>query len=157
MISEAGDDPKVVGLVYVAAFMPDVGESVFGLIPKSDAPPPFTVTDGQAFLTGEAFLHAFAPDVGDDLAAFMYASQVPIAVAEAGAAPLPVAAWRGKPSWYALAAGDLIIPPDAQRFFAGRAGSTVVELDGSHVAFVGPQAEAVARLIEKAATGIAVQ
>ncbi len=62
VISEAGDDPKVAGLVYVAAFAPDVGETVFGLLPKSDAPPPFTVSaDGFAFLIKDAYLHGFAP------------------------------------------------------------------------------------------------
>jgi pimeloyl-ACP methyl ester carboxylesterase len=81
----------------------------------------------------------------------MEASQVPVSVAAAGAAPLTVAAWRTKPSWYAVSTDDQIIPPDLQRFFAKRAGSTTIELKGSHVAFVKAQAAAVARLIEDAA------
>ncbi len=157
VVTQAGDDPKVVGLVYTAAFMPDVGEAVFGLLPKSDAPPPFTVTaDGYAFLTSDAFLHAFAPDVGDDLAAFMLASQVPVSVQNSGAAPLTVAAWKTKPSWYAVSTDDYIIPPDLQRMFAKRAGATTIELKGSHVAFVKVQVGAVAKLIETAATTVKV-
>jgi pimeloyl-ACP methyl ester carboxylesterase len=155
VVTEAGDDPKVAGLVYTAAFMPDVGESVFGLLPKSDAPPPFSITaDGYAFLTDPAFLHAFAPDVGDELGAFMLASQVPISVQNAGAAPLTVAAWRSKPTWYAVSTEDYIIPPDLQRMFAKRANATMIELKGSHVAFVNVQAAAVAKLIETAASTV---
>lgn len=155
VVTEAGDDPKVAGLVYTAAFMPDVGESVFGLLPKSDAPPPFSITpDGYAFLTDAAFLHAFAPDVGDDIAAFMLASQVPISVQSAGSAPLNVAAWKVKPVWYAVSTEDQIIPPDLQRMFAKRAGATKIELKGSHVAFVKVQAAAVAELIESAAKSV---
>ena len=155
VITEAGDDPKVAGLVYVAAFMPDAGEGVFGLLPKSDAPPPFDFTpDGFAFFKKEAFIPAFAPDVGAELGAFMEASQIPIAVGPAGSVPLKVAAWKTKPTWYAVSTEDHIIPPDLQRSFVKRAGSTAIEIKGSHVAFVKPGAEAVARLIEKAATTV---
>lgn len=155
VITEAGDDPKVVGLVYVAAFAPDVGETVFGLLPKSDAPPPFTVSaDGFAFLTKEAFLGGFAPDVGPELAAFMEASQVPVSVQAAGLTPLTVAAWKTKPSWYVVSTGDHIIPPDSQRQMAKRAGSTVIEVAGSHVSFVKSQTSPTAKLIEDAATNV---
>ncbi len=154
LISEAGDDPKVAGLVYVAAFVPDVGETVFGLLPKTDAAPPFTVSaDGFAFLIKDAYLHGFAPDVGADLSAFMEASQVPFAL-EAGNVPLTFAAWKTKPSWYAISTDDHFIPPDVQRRMAERAGSTTIEFEGSHAAFVGPQAEAVAKLIKAAATTV---
>ncbi len=155
VITEAGDDPKVAGLVYVAAFAPDAGETVFGLLPKSDAPPPFTVSaDGFAFLTKEAFLHGFAPDAGAELGAFMAASQVPFAVQAAGNVPLTVAAWKTKASWYAVSTDDQLIPPDVQRRMAGRARSTIIEVSGSHTAFVKAQAAAVAKLIETAATSV---
>jgi pimeloyl-ACP methyl ester carboxylesterase len=157
VISEAGTDPKVVGLVYTAAFMPDVGESTFGVLPKSDTPPPFEVTaDGFAFLTNGAFTHAFAPDVGDDLSAFMAISQIPLSVPNAGLVPLTAAAWKTKPSWYAVSTEDQIIPPDLQRFFAKRAGSTTIEVKGSHVAFVKAQTAAIAGLIEQAAKTVKV-
>ncbi len=155
VITEAGDDPKVVGLVYVAAFAPDAGESIFGLLPQSDAPPPFEVgADGFAFLAKDAFIHGFAPDVGTELAEFMEASQVPFSVQGAGLAEVTVAAWKTKPSWFAISTDDQIIPPDAQRTMAKRAGSTVIEVTGSHVAFVKAQTAAIAKLIEDAATTV---
>jgi pimeloyl-ACP methyl ester carboxylesterase len=155
VITEAGVDPKVVGLVYTAAFMPDVGETVLGLLPKSDTPPPFEVSaDGLAFLTKGAYLAAFAPDVGAELGAFMEASQAPLSAPKAGLVPLKAAAWKTKPSWYAVSADDQIIPPDLQRWMAKRAGSTVIEVRGSHVAFVKAQTAAIAKLIEQAATTV---
>lgn len=155
VITEAGDDPKVVGLVYTAAFVPDAGEVTFALLPQSDAPPPFEVgADGFAFLKKDAFIHAFAPDVGADLASFMEASQVPVSVQGAGLTPLTVAAWKTKPSWYAVSTDDQIIPPDTQRMMAKRAGSTIIEVGGSHVAFIKAQTAVIAELIETAATSI---
>ncbi len=154
VISEAGDDPKVAGLVFVAAFAPDVGETVFGLLPKTDAPPPFTVSgDGYAFLIKDVYLHGFAPDAGAGLSAFMEASQVPFAL-EAGNVPLTVAAWKTKPSWFAISTDDQFIPVDIQRSLAKRAGSTAIEVAGSHTAFVTAQAAAIAKLIEDAATTV---
>jgi pimeloyl-ACP methyl ester carboxylesterase len=151
VITEAGDDPKVVGLVYVAAFAPDVGESTFGLLQGGPQPPITVSADGFAFFDKGAYEPAFAPDVGAELASFMEASQVPVAVEAAGSAPMTVAAWRTKPSWYAVSAGDMIIPPDAERTMAARAGSTVIEVEGSHVAFVLSQTAAIAELIATAA------
>lgn len=153
VISEAGDHEKVVGLVFVAAFVPDIGESPFGLLPQSDAPPPFTPSaDGFLFLNEDAFLYAFAPDV--DGKEFLYASQVPVAFA-AGTAEQTVGAWKTKPSWYLLAADDHIIPPDAQRSMATRAGSTIIERPGaSHLDFVA-NPEATADLIDQTAKSLA--
>jgi pimeloyl-ACP methyl ester carboxylesterase len=150
VISEAGDDEKVVGLVYVAAFAPDVGESPFSLNPPSgDGPPPFSQSaDGFLFLNRDAFLHAFAPDVKDN--AFLEASQVPYGLAAVGGKQT-VAAWKSKPSWYLLSAADQIIRPDLQRMMAKRAGSTVVERPGaSHLDFIA-NPTATADLIEQAA------
>jgi pimeloyl-ACP methyl ester carboxylesterase len=155
VISEAGDDAKVVGLVYIAAFAPDIGESPFSLNPPRDgAPPPFTQSaDGFLFLNKDAFLQAFAPDVKDN--AFLEASQVPYGLA-AASGKQTVAAWKTKPSWYLLSAGDRIIPPDLQRMMSKRAGSTVVERPGaSHLDFVANPA-ATADLIETAAKSVKV-
>jgi predicted alpha/beta hydrolase family esterase len=137
VITEAGDDPKVVGLVYVAAFVPDVGESPFGLLAGGPPPPIEVGADGFAFLNRDAFIHAFAAGLDPAFAAFLADVQIPIAVGPAGSAPLTVAAWHDKPSWYVVSANDQIIPPDAQRMMAGRAGATVVEQAGAgHIAFV---------------------
>jgi pimeloyl-ACP methyl ester carboxylesterase len=149
VITEAGIHAKVTGLVYIAAFAPDVGESAFQFLP-SDGPPPFTVSaDGFAFLNKDAFLGGFAPDVPIADRMFMYDSQVPIAVA-CGTTPLTNAAWKTKPSWFLVASDDHIIPPAVQRTFATRMKATTVEQPGSHVSFVvNPQA--AARMIEEAA------
>lgn len=150
VITEAGDDPQVAGLVYVAAFLPDVGESAFGLIEAGGAQPPIEPSaDGFAFFNRDAFLAAFAPDVGDKLGPLMADAQVPIAFA-AGSAEIGVAAWRSLPSWYVLATDDQIIPPEAQRQMAARAGAMVTEVPGSHVVYVS-NPQAVADVIEAAA------
>ncbi len=152
VISEAGDDDKVVGLVYIAAFAPEIGESPFSLNPLGDGPPPFTQSaDGFLFLNKDAFLHAFAPDVKDN--EFLEASQVPYGL-PAVTGKQTVAAWKTKPSWYLLSANDQIIPPDLQRMMAKRAGSTVVERPGaSHLDFVANPA-AAADLIDQAAKSL---
>jgi pimeloyl-ACP methyl ester carboxylesterase len=150
VITEAGDDPKVVGLVYIAAFVPDVGESAFGLIPKDGPQPPIEPSkDGFGFLNKDAYTHAFAPDIDKQLGAFMADSQVPPSFT-AGQAPMTMAAWKTKPSWYLVSTEDQIIPADAERMMAKRAGSTVAEVKGSHVAFIS-QPEAAAKLIMEAA------
>ena len=137
VITEAGDDPKVAGLVYVAAFAPDFGESTFGLLAGGPQPPIEVSADGFAFFQRDAFIAAFASGLDPAFAAFLADVQVPISVENAGAAPLSVAAWHDKPSWYVVATDDHIIPPDAQRQMAARAGATVIEHPGAgHIAFV---------------------
>jgi len=155
VITEAGDHENVVGLVYVAAFVPDVGESPFGLIPQDPAhPPPFEVTgDGFAFFSEAAFVPGFADALPQADAEFLRDSQVPISVA-GGSTPLTIAAWKDKPSWYQLAKGDLVIPPAAQAQMAGRAAATVEEVEGGHLAFIA-QPEATAALIRTAAKAAA--
>lgn len=152
VITEAGDHEKVVGLVYVQAFMPDVGESVFGLIPQDvNNPPPFDVgKDGFVFFNEQAFVPGFADSLPAADAEFMRDSQVPIALEAAGSKPLTVAAWKDKPSWYQLAKADHVIPPDAQKLMSGRAKSTVEKVEGGHLAFIAHAAD-TARLIETAA------
>ena len=153
VITEAGDDPKVVGLVYIAAFVPDVGESPFGLLPKDGPQPPLeSSADGFAFFKKEAYAVAFADSVDPGLAAFMADSQRPVSIA-GGSTPLTIAAWKTKPSWYQVADADHIIPPAAQRQMAARAKSTVVEIKGGHLAFMA-NPQATATLIETAAKSI---
>ena len=152
VITEAGTDAQVAGLVYIAAFAPDRGESVATLIkdppPGAPVPPILPPQDGYLFLDKAQFPAAFAADVEADRAAFMADSQVPWGVgALSGTISEP--AWKTKPSWYLVATDDRMIPPPAQRFMATRAGSTVVEVAGSHAIYVS-QPQAVAALIEQA-------
>jgi pimeloyl-ACP methyl ester carboxylesterase len=153
VITEAGNDPKVVGLVYITAFAPDRGESVASLIkdppPGASVPPILPPQDGYLFLDKTKFAASFAADVDAEKAAFMADSQVPWGVA-ALSGTISEPAWRAKPSWYLIATDDKMIPPDAQRFMSKRAGSTVVEAKGSHAVYVS-QPSAVAGLIEQAA------
>ncbi len=153
VITEAGNDPKVVGLVYITAFAPDKGESVATLIqnapPGAPVPPILPPQDGYLFLERAKFPASFAADVDAEKAAFMADSQVPWGV-EALSGKISEPAWKTKPSWYLIATDDKMIPPDAQRSMSKRAGSTVVEVKGSHAIYVS-QPEAVAALIEQAA------
>jgi pimeloyl-ACP methyl ester carboxylesterase len=157
VVTEAGTDPKVAGLVYVAAFAPDKGESVASLIknppPGAPVPPILPPQDGFLLLDQQKFAAAFAADVAEPKASFMAASQVPWGV-EALAGEVTQPAWKSKPSWYLVAADDKMIPPPAQRQMAQRAGSTVSEVPGSHAVYVS-QPQAVAALIEKAAAALA--
>src|ERR1700724_3543904 len=155
VITEAGNDPKVAGLVYITAFAPDKGESVATLIkdPPTGAPwpPILPPQDGYLFLDRSKFPASFAADVDAEKAAFMADSQVPWGMgAISGAISEP--AWRTKASWYLVTTEDKMIPPDAQRAMSKRAGSTVVEVKGSHAVYVS-QPQAVAHLIAQAATG----
>ncbi len=158
VITEAGNDPRVAGLVYIAAFAPDQGESVSALIknppPGAPVPPILPPQDGYLFLDKAKFRASFAADVSADAAAFMADSQVPWGVgALSGTISEP--AWKAKPSWYLVATEDKMIPPDAQRAMSRRAGSTVVEVVGSHAVYVS-QPQAVASIIEKAAKDVAL-
>jgi pimeloyl-ACP methyl ester carboxylesterase len=153
VITEAGNDPKVVRLVYIAAFAPDHGESVSSLIkdppPGAPVPPILSPQDGYLFLDKSKFAASFAADVEPEKAAFMADSQVPWGV-EALGGVITEPAWKTKPSWYLVASDDKMIPPPAQRFMSERAGSTVVEVAGSHAIYVS-QPDAVAAIIEQAA------
>jgi pimeloyl-ACP methyl ester carboxylesterase len=158
VITEAGNDPKVAGLVYITAFAPEKGESVETLIRNppagAPAPPIMPPQDGFLFLDPSKFAASFAADVDPELAAFMGDSQVPWGV-EALGGKVSEPAWKSKPSWYLVSADDKMIPPDAQRAMAARAGSKVVEVKGSHSVYVS-QPQATAELIEQAA-GAAVK
>jgi pimeloyl-ACP methyl ester carboxylesterase len=155
VITEAGNDPKVVALVYIAAFAPDKGESVSSLIkdppPGASVPPILPPQDGYLFLDKAKFPASFAADVDAARAEFMADSQVPWGV-EALNGTIGQPAWKTKPSWYMVATDDKMIPPPAQRVMSKRAGSTVVEVAGSHAIYVS-QPNAVAALIEEAVRG----
>jgi pimeloyl-ACP methyl ester carboxylesterase len=158
VITEAGNDPKVAGLVYIAAFAPDRGESVSALIqnppPGAPVPPILPPQDGFLLLDRTKFRASFAADVSADAAAFMADSQVPWGL-EALNAAVADPAWKTKPSWYLVSTEDRMIPPDAQRMMSKRAGSTVAEAKGSHAIYVS-QPKAVAEIIVKAANSVAL-
>jgi pimeloyl-ACP methyl ester carboxylesterase len=158
VITEAGNDPKVAALVYIAAFAPDAGESVASLIqnppPGAPVPPIMPPQDGYLFLDKAKFPAAFAADVDSEKAAFTADSQVPWGLdALNGAVSTP--AWKTKPSWYLVATDDHMIPPPAQRFMAKRAGATTVEERGSHAIYVSSPS-VVADIIENAVKGVTV-
>jgi pimeloyl-ACP methyl ester carboxylesterase len=159
VITEAGNDPSVAGLVYIAAFAPDRGESVAALIkdppPGAPVPPILPPQEGFLMLDKGKFAASFAADVEPEKAEFMANSQVPWGVtALNGAVTKP--AWAAKPSWYLVATDDHMIPPVAQRAMSKRAGSNVVEVKGSHAVYVS-QPEAVAELIKKAAKSLSMK
>jgi pimeloyl-ACP methyl ester carboxylesterase len=155
VVSEAGTDPKIQSLVYIAAFAPDKGESVQTLIanppPGAPQPPILPPQDGFLFLDRAKFAASFAGDVSADEANFMADSQVPWGV-QALAGEVTVPAWKSKPSWYLVATEDHMIPPPAQRMMAKRAAATVVEVPGSHAIYVS-KPKVVAKIIEQAAHG----
>jgi pimeloyl-ACP methyl ester carboxylesterase len=153
VVTEAGRHDRVAGLVYIAAFAPDSGESVNTLIadppPGAPVPPILPPVDGFLFLDREKFAASFAADLPAGDAAFMADSQVPWGV-EALNGTISEPAWRTKPSWYLVASDDRMIPPPAQRAMSERAGATVVEAPGSHSIYVS-QPRVTADLIKQAA------
>ena len=156
VITEAGNHPNVVALVYIAAFAPDKGESVNTLIanppPGAPVPPILPPKDGFLLLDREKFAASFAGDVPAEQAAFMADSQVPWGVDALGGS-ITDPAWRTKPSWYLVTTEDRMIPPPAQRAMSERAGSTVVEVASSHAVYVS-QPATVAALIEQASSAV---
>ena len=153
VITEAGNDPNVAALVYIAAFAPDKGESVNTLIdgfPKEGPQPPILPPqNGFLFLDREKFHDSFAADVDAELAAFMADSQVPWGVDALGGT-ISEAAWASKPIWYLITTDDRMIPPQAQREMSERTGATVEEAAASHSVYVS-QPGAVAEIVKKAA------
>jgi len=155
VITEAGTDPSVVGLVYIAAHMPDSGEkeSEDGKRIPSDLAKSGAIkktNDGFTYIDPSQFHDLFAADLSADQAAFMARSQVPN-FADNFSATITNAAWRTKPSWMLVAGSDRTINPDLERWYAKRANSHVVEVPGaSHVVYVSHPKE-VAALIEDAA------
>jgi pimeloyl-ACP methyl ester carboxylesterase len=150
------DAPNVAGLVYIAAFGLDQGESLGGLLSQGPVTPALAhlVTDKQGFgwLPVDDFVRHFAGDVDPVKAKVMYAVQQPIAMSIFEGV-MGVPAWKTLPSWYLVAAADEALPPDVERLFASRMGATTVEIPSSHVAMVSHPAE-VAQLIETAAEAV---
>jgi len=150
------DAPNVAGLVYIAAFGLDQGESLGALLSQGPVTPALAhlLTDKRGFgwLSEDDFVHHFARDVDSVTATVMYAVQQPIAMSIFEEV-LGVPAWKTLPSWYLVATDDQALPPDAERLFATRMGATTVEIPSSHVAMVSHPRE-VAELIETAAKAV---
>ena len=154
VITEAGVDPKVAGLVYVAAFAPDADE-IIGDLGKNYPPPPSFVApiiDAQGFmsLSSEAIVKHFARDLPQGEARVVAATQTPIATSAFGAKVSNVA-WKTKPSWYIVARKDQAIDPDEQRFFAKRMKATTTELQTSHVPMLAKPKDVAAVIMDATA------
>jgi pimeloyl-ACP methyl ester carboxylesterase len=153
MTALATEAPNVSGLVYIAAFGLDQGESLGALLSQGPPTPALAhiITDAQGFawLSEDDFVSHFAADVEPAKAKVMYAVQQPLATV-AFSDVMGVPAWKTLPSWYLVAADDEALPPDAERMFASRMGATTVEIPSSHVAMVSHPGE-VAQLIKAAA------
>lgn len=150
VITEAGNDPKVVALVYIAAFGPDVGESA-ATIEKS-LPPAGTgikaTDDGYLYIDPAVFAADFAADVPAAKAAFMAESQV-LFSNDSFTSPVKTPAWKSKPSWYMVATADRSINPEQERMMAKRMNAKTIEVNSSHVAYISHPKE-TAKLIEEA-------
>src|SRR5438128_5877874 len=154
IITALGSDaPNVAGLVYIAAFGLDEGESLGALLSQGPVTPSlahlFTDKQGFGWLSEDDFVHHFAADVDPVKAKVMYAVQQALA-GSAFTDVMGVPAWKSQPTWYLVASDDEAIPPDAERLFASRMGATTIEVPSSHVAMVSHPDE-VATLIETAA------
>jgi pimeloyl-ACP methyl ester carboxylesterase len=152
------DAPNVVGLVYVAAFGLDEGESIGALLTQGPPSPALAHLDvdqqGFAWLAEDDFVNHFAADVDPIKAKVMYAVQQPLAGSALGEV-MGVPAWKSLPSWYLVADGDQAIPPDAERQFAKRMGATTVEVPTNHVAMVS-HPDDVVKLVKDAAESVAI-
>jgi pimeloyl-ACP methyl ester carboxylesterase len=148
--------PNVVGLVYIAAFALDEGESLGALLSQGPVTPAlahlFTDSRGFGWLSEDDFVNHFAGDVEPTRARVLYAVQQPLA-SSAFTDVMGVPAWKSLPSWYLVAQNDEALPPDAERLFASRMGATTVEAPSSHVAMISHPQE-VTDLIEKAAEAV---
>jgi len=152
VITEAGVDPKVAGLVYVAALSPDAGETTAQQYEGYSTPPEFvieTAGDGFGFVKPDSFKAGFAADTEDADAAFMRDSQVPINMA-VFTTPLQNAAWRTKPSWAVFGTEDKAFDQRMLHAMAERIGAAITVVPGSHAIFK-TQSKAVAEVIDKAA------
>jgi pimeloyl-ACP methyl ester carboxylesterase len=152
VVSEAGTDPKVTALVYVAARAPDAGEDFVALSAKFPTMPVRAGVqnkDGWTVISEQAFLDDFANGVPHDKAEVLYAEQAPT-MASLFSGKTTAAAWHTKPVYYAVAKQDLTIAPDLERYLAKRMNATTVEVDGGHLIMVS-HADEIADLILKAA------
>ena len=152
------DAPNVVGLVYIAGFGLDQGESIGALLAQAPPTPALAHLSidqqGFAWLPEDDFVHHFAADVDPVKAKVMYAVQQPLSATALGDV-MGVPAWKALPTWFLVADGDQAIPPDAERLFAKRMGATTVEIPTNHVAMVS-HPDDVVQLIETAAQAVPV-
>lgn len=156
IITEAGNHPKVAGLFYIAAFVPDANETLLKLLqsglpaPNSGILPP----DEHGFIWYDVakYHSGFCADLPKEQAEFLAASQIPVSASVFGAS-FTNPAWKSKPSWYIVATEDQTIPPDGERFMAKRAGAKVTEIKASHLVFMS-KPKAVTEVIEAAAKEI---
>jgi pimeloyl-ACP methyl ester carboxylesterase len=159
MTALSTDAPNAVGLVYIAAFGLDEGESLGSLLSQGPTPPAlahlFTDSRGFGWLPEDDFVKHFAADVDPVHARVMHAVQQPLA-GSTFTDVMGVPAWKALPSWYVVATQDQAIPPDAERLFASRMGATTIEIPASHVAMVSHPAE-VAQFIKAAAETLAAR
>jgi pimeloyl-ACP methyl ester carboxylesterase len=152
MITEAGIDPKVTGLVYVSALSPDAGETTAQQYEGYTTPPEFVIeptADGFGFIKADTFKAGFAADTTDADAAFLRDSQVPINLSAFGV-KLENAAWRTKPSWAVIARQDKAFDQRMLQDMAKRIGAKVTEVDASHALFM-TQPKVIADVIDEAA------
>jgi pimeloyl-ACP methyl ester carboxylesterase len=159
IITALGEDaPNVVGLVYIAGFGLDEGESIGALLKQGPPTPAIAHLDydeqGFAWLPEDDFVNHFAADVDPSKARVMHAVQQPIH-ASAWDEVMGTPAWKSLPSWFLVAEGDQTIPPDAERQFSARMGATTTEVSSNHVAMVSHPDEVVT-MIEAAATAVPV-
>jgi hypothetical protein len=156
MTALGADAPNVAGLVYVAAFGLDQGESLGALLSQGPVTPALahlvTDTQGFAWLSEDDFVSHFAADVDPVKAKVMYAAQQPLATSALGEV-MGVPAWKTLPSWYLVATDDQALAPDAERMFASRMGATTVEIPSSHLPMVSHSGD-VAQLIKTAAEAV---
>ena len=155
VITQAGNDPNVKSLVYVAAYVPDAGESLGSLLAKADpgvAAPPILIDEkkGIALLDRAKFPESFAADVDPRKAEFLAASQTPLGL-QAVSGLIMTAAWKTKKSYYIIASDDHMISPADERLMAKRAKSVQFEIKASHAVYIS-QPDKVARVIEEAAS-----
>ncbi|MGF6727224.1 pimeloyl-ACP methyl ester carboxylesterase [Paraburkholderia sp. GAS41] len=154
VISQAGDDPKVAGLVYIAARAPDAGED-YPALTKKFPPAPASAglqwsSDGYGKLSEQAFVNDFAGDLPKEEAETYYAVQQPIGK-QITMAKTTVAAWHDKPTWYAVSTEDRTINSDLERFMANRMHAHTIEIRSSHVSLISHPADVADLILEAAA------
>ena len=160
MTALGNDAPNVVGLVYIAAFGLDEGESLGGLLAQGPPTPALAHQsvdqEGFVWLTEDDFVNHFAGDVDPVKAKVLYAVQQPLSTSVLSDVVMNAPGWKSLPSWYMIAQDDEALPPDAQRMFASRMGATTVEVPSGHLAMVSHPAEVVTLTETAAEAALAV-
>lgn len=155
VITEAGNDERVSGLVYIAALAPDAGETAVDMLSRYEAAPAsqyFQVQDGFLWLSKEGVQKTFADDLPVGQSALIYATQAAPSTSLLEA-KIDFPAWKNKPSWYIVSSNDKTVPPGLQRDSAKRMGATMIALESSHVAMISHAKEVLDVIREAAANG----